>query len=539
MLTIFQNLFSSGPFVPHGHCYLWKTQLVLLNVISDSLIALAYFSIPFSLIYVVRKRKDLPFNSIFFLFGGFIVLCGTGHLMDVWTLWYPTYWLSGSLKALTAAISLVTAVVLVSLIPQILALPSNAQLEEANRKLEKEVIERQQAENKLQQLTLALEDRVKQRTSELTQALQYLQQAQAQLLLNEKMLRQNKEELELRVEERTTALKETLNELQSTQTQLIQTEKMSSLGQMVAGVAHEINNPVSFIRGNLTYAQQYIKDLLKLVQLYQQYYPNPSEEIEEEMKVIDLDFLVPDLTKLLNSMTVGTQRIQEIVKSLRNFSRLDEAELKQVNIHEGIDSTLMILEHRLQATHDRAEIKVIKEYAKLPLVECYPGKLNQVFMNIIANAIDALSEGVGNGEWGVGGVGGVGGEITDSSSSSPSTSSSLLTDSSPSSPPTPYSLLPTPQIHIRTELLDDNWVAITIADNGPGMNEQVRSKLFDPFFTTKPVGKGTGMGLSISYQIIVEKHGGQLSCLSTAEQGAFFAIKIPIQQLLGRNFREL
>ena len=168
MLTIFQNLFSSGPFVPHGDCYLWKTQLVLLNVISDSLIALAYFSIPFSLIYVVRKRKDLPFNSIFFLFGGFIVFCGTGHLMDVWTLWYPTYWLSGSLKALTAAISLVTAVVLVSLIPQILALPSNAQLEEANRKLEKEVIERQQAENKLQQLTLALEDRVKQRTSELT-----------------------------------------------------------------------------------------------------------------------------------------------------------------------------------------------------------------------------------------------------------------------------------------------------------------------------------------------------------------------------------
>ena len=298
----------------------------------------------------------------------------------------------------------------------------------------------------------------------------------------EEALSQANEELELRVEERTAALKETLNELQNTQTQLIQTEKMSSLGQMVAGVAHEINNPVSFIGGNLTYAQEYIKDLLKLVQLYQQYYPNPSQEIQEEIKVIDLDFLVSDLTKLLNSMTVGTQRIQEIVKSLRNFSRLDEAELKQVNIHEGIDSTLMILEHRLQATHEHSEIKVIKEYAKLPLVECYPGKLNQVFMNIIANAIDALSDGVG------------------------------------------------PQIHIRTELLDDRWVAITIADNGPGMNEQVRSKLFDPFFTTKPVGKGTGIGLSISYQIIVEKHGGELNCLSDLGQGAFFVIKIPIQQ---------
>ncbi|MBE8986188.1 ATP-binding protein [Nostoc sp. LEGE 12450] len=305
------------------------------------------------------------------------------------------------------------------------------------------------------------------------------------------------QELEIRVEERTTALQETLNELQLTQTQLIQAEKMSSLGQMVAGIAHEINNPVSFIYGNLHHAHKYTHDLLKLVQIYQQVCPNTPLEIQRELEEIDLDFLIQDITKLFQSMTVGTERIQEIVKSLRNFSRLDEAELKQVNIHEGIDSALMILEHRLQARHEYPQIKVIKKYSQLPNVTCYPGQLNQVFMNILANAIDALEALAVN---------------------SQTTDNQKLTNNNP-------------QIQIKTEVINEKWIAVSIADNGLGIDEQVHSKVFDPFFTTKTVGKGTGLGLSVSYQIIVEKHGGQLSCFSVPGKGAEFVIKIPVNSV--------
>ncbi|MEH2416468.1 ATP-binding protein [Nostoc sp.] len=310
----------------------------------------------------------------------------------------------------------------------------------------------------------------------------------------ESALKKANQELEIRVEERTTALQETLKELQLTQTQLIQAEKMSSLGQMVAGIAHEINNPVSFIYGNLHHAHKYTQDLLRLVEIYQQVFPNTPPEIQEQVEKIDLDFLIEDITKLFQSMKVGTERIQEIVKSLRNFSRLDEAELKQVNIHEGIDSTLMILEHRLQATHEYPEIKVIKKYSQLPNVTCYPSQLNQVFMNILANAIDAL-EAAANKD------------------------NQKLTNNNP-------------EILIKTEVIDKKWIVVSIADNGLGINEQVRSKLFDPFFTTKAVGKGTGLGLYISYQIIVEKHKGQLSCFSVPGKGAELVIKIPISSVL-------
>jgi PAS domain S-box-containing protein len=278
-------------------------------------------------------------------------------------------------------------------------------------------------------------------------------------------------------------------------TQLVQSEKMSSLGQMVAGVAHEINNPLNFIHGNLAPAHEYIRDLINLVQLYQEYYPEPVPEIQAEIEAMDVDFLISDLLKLMQSMSVGTDRITKIVLSLRNFSRLDEAEMKAVNIHEGIDSTLMILQNRLKATSIRPAIKVIREYGDLPLVECYAGQLNQVFMNILANAIDALDEGVENQTW----------EMSKGQ-------------------------FPTPQIRIHTTLTENKQVIMRFADNGQGIPERLKKRLFDPFFTTKPVGKGTGLGLSISYQIITQKHQGKLECISSPGKGTEFAIIIPLNQ---------
>lgn len=287
-------------------------------------------------------------------------------------------------------------------------------------------------------------------------------------------------------------LEQTLQQLTRTQSQLIQSEKMSSLGQLVAGVAHEINNPVNFIYGNLSHANEYTQDLLNTIELYQNHYPDPVPEIQDEIEAIELDFLVEDLPKLLASMKVGADRIQQIVASLRTFSRMDEAEMKEVNIHDGIDSTLMILQHRLKAKHNHPEIQVIKVYGKLPLVECYAGQLNQVFMNILSNALDALEERDLR-------------RSADEIREHPS------------------------HIRIRTEMSPVGKVIIQIADNGPGMTENVCNRLFDPFFTTKPVGKGTGMGLSISYQIVTERHGGSLHCTSSLGQGAEFAIEIPLK----------
>lgn len=300
-------------------------------------------------------------------------------------------------------------------------------------------------------------------------------------------LEQSKEQLQQKAQH----LEQALKELQRTQTQLIQSEKMSSLGQLVAGVAHEINNPVSFIYSNLEPAEQYIKDLFNLIHLYQQNYPQPAPEIKDEIKAIDLDFLMTDLPKLLSSMTTGANRIKEIVLSLRNFSRMDEAEYKKVNLHEGIDSTLVILEHRLKAQPNRSAISVIKEYGNLPIVECYAGQMNQVFMNILNNAIDALEE------W---------------NSKNPHITSEKSF-----------------HIRINTEVYG-NVVMIRIADNGVGIPEHFQARLFDPFFTTKAVGKGTGMGLSISYQIITEKHGGTLECVSSPGEGTEFMITIPRKQ---------
>ncbi len=300
--------------------------------------------------------------------------------------------------------------------------------------------------------------------------------------------------LEQKVAERTQeinnknqTLKQALVKLQNTQAQLIQTEKMSSLGQMIAGIAHEINNPVSFIHGNINHLRRYVKDLLDIVTTYQQEYDNPNSIVTDKFEEIDLDFLLEDLPKILTSVEIGTSRISNIILGLRNFSRLDEAEIKSVDIHEGIDNSFMILQYRLEPKDNYPEIRIIKEYGQLPHVNCYPSQLNQVFMNILCNAIDALKN------------------------------SQIQ-----------HQIIENPTIHVSTELVDSNTVKIRISDNASGIEEKVKQKIFDPFFTTKPVGSGTGLGLSISYQIIVEKHKGQLICNSILGKGTEFVIEIPV-----------
>ncbi|MEC4892266.1 MAG: PAS domain-containing protein [Oscillatoria sp. PMC 1051.18] len=326
-----------------------------------------------------------------------------------------------------------------------------------------------------------------------TKDLELLQAVATQLAIaiNQAFLYNQSREATRQAEAKTQQLEQTLIELQRTQAQLVQTEKMSSLGQMVAGVAHEINNPVSFIYGNISHAIEYTADLLKIIELYQDTYPQPTPEIEAEITATDLEFLVADLPKVLDSMKVGAVRIKEIVQSLRTFSRLDEAEMKAVDLHENIDSTIVILQNRLKAKSDRPEIIVKKNYGNLPKVECCAGQLNQVFMNLIGNAIDALEERSRD-------------RTTDEIKAKPST------------------------ISISTLVLPSNRVQIRIADNGNGMNPETIARIFDPFYTTKPIGKGTGLGLSISHSIIVEKHSGSLRCVSELGVGTEFAIEIPI-----------
>ncbi|MEB3118782.1 MAG: ATP-binding protein [Limnothrix sp.] len=324
------------------------------------------------------------------------------------------------------------------------------ELDNQNLQLQQEVRDREAAEAALQDLAKDLEQRVKQRTAQLSEALTVLKKAQ---------------------------------------TQLVQTEKMSSLGQMVAGVAHEINNPVNFIHGNLEHACNYVQDVLALLVAYQLAFPKATPEILELADEIDVTFVQEDLPKLLKSMRVGTDRIREIVLSLRTFSRLDEAEVKSVDIHAGLDSTLMILSNRLKATDQRPAIQIQKHYGELSPIECYAGQMNQVFMNLLTNAIDAIDE-------------------------------DKRSDREP------------PQIAITTTLADPETVQIVITDNGPGIAPEVQRNLFDAFFTTKDVGKGTGLGLSIAQQIVVERHGGRLTCRSELNHSTSFLIEIPMRQFV-------
>ena len=357
------------------------------------------------------------------------------------------------------------------------------ELEDSNKLLRHEILERTRAERALLKAHDDLKRQVEERTADLAKANTLLKKDILERVAAEAAVRQS----EAQLRQQATQLEQTLQELQKTQFQLIQTEKMSSLGQLVAGVAHEINNPVNFIYGNLTHANEYMQDLLRLLEMYQQHYPNPHPEIQEEAEAVDLEFLMQDLPKLLSSMKVGADRIQKIVLALRNFSRMDEADVKEINIHEGIDSTLMILHNRMKDKPEHRGIEVIKEYGTLPLVECYAGQLNQVFMNVISNAIDALDE-------------------------RDSQRSPQEIKNHPSS------------ITIRTQALNPQQVQIRIADNGSGMPENVRRRLFEPFFTTK--SRGTGLGLSIVKQII-NYHHGDIKVWSNVGVGTKFTITLP------------
>ncbi|WP_208352550.1 trifunctional serine/threonine-protein kinase/ATP-binding protein/sensor histidine kinase, partial [Aetokthonos hydrillicola] len=331
-------------------------------------------------------------------------------------------------------------------------------------------------------------------TSDRIEILQLLTSQAAISVENARLYQQTEnyaQTLETEVERKTQALnqkaqdlEQTLKQLQQTQGQLIHSEKMSSLGQMVAGIAHEINNPVSFIRGNITHLDSYIEDILRLLILYQQEYPQPSQAIQAMREEIDLDFLYEDVNQILESMKVGSERISQIVLSLRNFSRLDEAEIKAVDLHSGIQSTLLILQHRLLASGNQPEVRVIKEYGNIPLVNCYPSQLNQVFFNIIHNAIDAIRD-------------------------NPQSSQN-------------------PEIRIRTEVIDNERLRIAISNTDSTIPVNLQDRIFDPFFTTKPVGRGKGLGLFVSYSII-QQHGGTLTVRSQIADGTEFKIVLPIR----------
>ncbi|MBO3460012.1 GAF domain-containing protein [Aetokthonos hydrillicola Thurmond2011] len=308
---------------------------------------------------------------------------------------------------------------------------------------------------------------------------------QAAIAIQQAQLYEQSRTAEAQATAKALQLEQTLLELQKAQTQLVQTEKMSSLGQLVAGLAHEINNPINFISGNVSHAIQSTEGLLELLHLYQLHFPNANQEINSKAQEIDFEFLAYDLPKIMSSMQAGADRIRSLVLSLRSFSRLDQAEMKPVDLHEGIDNTLLLLQHRLTAKPDSPGIEVIKDYGDLPVIECFAGQMNQVFMNILTNAIDALTNEEG--------------------------------------------FVSSAKIWISTKIVPDkSRILIRFADNGSGMTETTKKRIFDPFFTTKPVGKGTGLGLAISYQIVVENHGGRINCISEPGNGTEFQIEIPV-----------
>lgn len=336
--------------------------------------------------------------------------------------------------------------------------------------------------NQSQTLATALEDKVVERTQALTSANQELEKEILERRQTEIALRESEADLKAF----TQTLELTLRELKNTQAQLVQSEKMSSLGEMVASIAHEINNPVNYVYGNLQYVEDYCTGLIELINLYGKHLASPPPEIQTEIENLELEFVLEDLPKILKSMRDGSGRIRDLVLSLRNFSRLDESPQKQVALHDGIESTLLLLRRRMERAPGERAIAIEQQFGELPLIDCHPSQLNQVFMNLLVNAMDVLDEIYGQ------------------------------------DPERPG------QIWITTTRISEHWIRVIFADDGNGVPEEVRPKLFDPFFTTKPIGKGTGLGLSICYQIIVEKHGGKIWCEPNSPRGTRFVCELPI-----------
>lgn len=431
---------SVAAYIPHGHCYLWQTGLVGLHVTADILIALSYFSIPIALVYFAHRRQDLPFKGLFILFGAFIILCGITHLMAIWTLWHPDYWISGLIKATTALVSAITATRLIPIVPKALDLPNPEVLKAANAALKSEIQARETAEKRLQE--------------------------QNQLLAK------------------------ALQQLRKTQILLVQKEKMSSLGHLVAGLTHELNNPISFIHGNLYHLQSYAESLAKLISAYQDCCNQQDSQVAATSQ-IELDFMMKDLPCLIQSMQAGTARILEIMTSLHAFSRIDESGPKVIDINGALDNTLTILSSRLRRGYGFEDIQVARQYGDIPAVMGYPSQLNQVFLHVINNAIDSIEAQL---------------------SALPVSSGMSLAK----------------RIEIETKFINSECVCINIRDYGIGIPEDIQRHIFDPFFTSHLDGHGRGMGLAISYQIVTELHGGALTFSSTAN-GTTFTIKLPVE----------
>jgi signal transduction histidine kinase len=308
-----------------------------------------------------------------------------------------------------------------------------------------------------------------------------------------KQLEQRNAELEQKVAELThnleskeEQLQDSLSELHRLKNHMVQMEKMTMLGQMISGISHEINNPINFIYGNLPYVDEHVEDLCSVIEAFQDAYPNPEESVEDTIEEVELDYILEDLPRIMGSMKVGAERIRDLVLTLRHFYRLDEPDMKEASLEEGLENTLVLLNNRT-----KQNVEVEREFAGIPKVECYINQLNQVFMNLLNNAIDALLEEAEN-------------------------ASAKRGEKN--------------KITVKTEKVDDNAIAIHISDNGPGIAPDIQSRIFEPFFTTKPMGVGTGLGLSISHKIITETHHGEMTFSSTPGEGSTFTVKLPLSQ---------